>query len=32
MTRLDRGRRSVNEVGIDLLHHWFLMPGATEGS
>jgi hypothetical protein len=21
------GRRSVNEVGIDLLHHWFLPPG-----
>jgi len=22
-----KGRRSVNEVGIDLLHHWFLPPG-----
>jgi len=21
------GRRSVNEVGIELLHHWFLPPG-----
>jgi len=22
--RMDRGRRSINEVGIELLHHWFL--------
>jgi hypothetical protein len=20
---MDRGRRSINEIGIELLHHWF---------
>ena len=24
---MDQGRRSVNEVGIQLLHHWFVPEG-----
>jgi hypothetical protein len=24
---MDQGRRSVNEVGIGLLHHWFVPEG-----
>jgi hypothetical protein len=27
--RLDQSRRSVNEVGIELLHHWFLPSGSA---
>jgi hypothetical protein len=26
VTSWTRGRRSINEVGIELLHHWFLRP------
>ena len=29
MTSWTRGRRSINEIGIELLHHWFLPQDAA---
>ena len=29
MASWTRGRRSINEVGIELLHHWFLPQGSA---